>query len=76
MTASVPAGNDELRNRAFIDGFHFHGRLVGLDLGDNIARLDLVAFLDQPLGQIASFHGWRECGMVMLIGISLASPYL
>jgi hypothetical protein len=31
--------NDDLADRAFIDGFDFHGRLVGLDLGDDVAEL-------------------------------------
>ena len=54
--------DDDLRDRAFIDSLDLHGRLVGLDLGDHVARLDLVAFLDQPLGEIALFHGRRERG--------------
>ena len=40
--------HDDLGEHAFIDGFDFHGRLVGLDLGDHIAGLDRVALLLQP----------------------------
>ena len=52
--------NNQLGNRAFVHGFHFHGRLVGLDLGDHVTGCDLVAFLDQPFGQITLFHGGRK----------------
>jgi hypothetical protein len=51
------AGRHEDRfDHAFVDGFDFHRRLVGLDLGDHVAGLDGVAFLDQPLGQGPLFH--------------------
>jgi hypothetical protein len=43
-------------DHALVDGFDFHRRLVGLDLGDHVAGLDGVAFLDQPLGQGPLFH--------------------
>ena len=33
-------GHQDLRDRAFIDGFDFHRRLVGLDLRDHVAGLD------------------------------------
>ena len=52
--------NDDLGDRALVDGLDFHRRLVGLDLGDHVARRDLVAFLDQPLGEIALFHRGRQ----------------
>ena len=35
-------------NTPIIDGFHFHGRLVGLDLGQDVAGLDRVTFGFQP----------------------------
>ena len=36
--AEVTAVAEELDiDAAFVDGFHFHGRLVGLDLGDHVA---------------------------------------
>ncbi len=41
---------------AFIDRLDLHGRLVGLDLGDHVARLDRFAFLFQPAGQRALGH--------------------
>jgi hypothetical protein len=60
LDAFGAGGNDELGNDAFVDGFDFHRRLVGFDLGDHIAGLDRIAFLDQPLGEVALFHGRRE----------------
>src|SRR5262249_28591596 len=39
-----------------------HGGLVGLDLGDDVAGLDLVALLLDPLGEVALFHGGRQRG--------------
>ena len=47
---------------AFFDCFDFHGRLVGLDLSDHIARLDFIALFLQPAGKIAFFHGRRKRG--------------
>ena len=54
--------HDDLRERALVDRLDFHGRLVGLDLGDHVAGLDLVAFLLQPLGEVALLHRRRERG--------------
>ena len=54
--------HQDLRQRALIDGFDFHRRLVGLDLGDHVARLDRVAFLLQPLGERALLHRRRQRG--------------
>ena len=45
-----------------VDRLDLHGRLVGLDLGDDVARLDRVPLLLEPLGQVALFHGGRERG--------------
>src|SRR5579864_127921 len=50
----------DLGHDAVIDGFVFHGRLVGLDLGDDVAGLDRVAFLLEPLGEIALLHRGRQ----------------
>ena len=52
--------NDDLADLAFVDSFHFHGRLVGFDLGNDVAGGDGVAFLDVPFGELALFHGGRE----------------
>src|ERR1700729_3224546 len=46
---SGPFRDQDLAKRALIGGFDFHRRLVGFDLGDDIARLDGLALLLQPL---------------------------
>jgi hypothetical protein len=61
--------HQELRDRALIDGFDFHRRLVGLDLGDHVAGLDLVAFLHSHLARLPSSIVGDSAGMVMLIGM-------
>jgi hypothetical protein len=38
FTPSVPSGDEDLADRAFVDGFEFHRRLVGFDLGQDVAR--------------------------------------
>ena len=43
---------------ALIDGFHFHGRLIGLDLGDHVAGFHILPHLLQPFGEFALRHGW------------------
>ena len=45
---------------AFVDGLDLHGRLVGLDLGDDVAGLHRIAGLDQPFGERALLHGRRQ----------------
>ncbi|SPU46072.1 Uncharacterised protein [Brevundimonas diminuta] len=54
--------HQNLQHFALIDGFDFHRRLVGLDLGDDVARRDGVADLDVPFGQDALFHRRRQGG--------------
>ena len=53
-------GDQDPAERALIGRLDFHRRLVGLDLGDDIARLDRLAFLLQPLRKVALFHGGRQ----------------
>ena len=55
-------GHQDLGDRALVDRLDLHGRLVGLDLGDHVAGLDLVAFLLEPLGKVALFHRGRQRG--------------
>ena len=55
-------GNEDLRDRAFVDRLELHGRLVGLDLGEQISGGDGVAFLDQPFGERALLHRRRQSG--------------
>ena len=70
-TSSVPSGTRILAERALVDGLDLHGRLVGLDLGDDVAGLDRVAFLLQPFGELALLHRRRERGHQNLIGMGL-----
>jgi hypothetical protein len=53
---------EDLRDRAFVDRFELHRRLVGLDLGEDVAGLHLIAFLDQPFGERALLHRGAEGG--------------
>ena len=53
-------GNEDAAERAFVGGLHLHGGLVGLDFGEHIARLHLIAFLLVPLGEVALGHRRRE----------------
>ena len=54
--------HQNLAERAFVDRLHLHGGFVGLDLGDHVAGFDGVAFLLQPLGEIALLHRRRQRG--------------
>ena len=51
-----------LAHDALVHRLHFHSRLIGLDLSDDVAGLDGVADLLVPLGEIALGHGRRERG--------------
>ena len=53
-------GHEDAAERALVHRLHLHRRLVGLDLGEHVAGLDLVAFLLVPLGEIALGHGRRQ----------------
>ncbi len=55
-------GNDDLAERSLVGGLDLHRRLVGLDLGDHVARADFVALLLVPLGEVALGHGGRKGG--------------
>jgi hypothetical protein len=45
---------------ALVDRLDLHGRLVGLDFGQDVTRLDLVAFFDEPFGEFALGHRRRQ----------------
>ena len=55
-------GHENGGQRPLIDGFHFHGGLVGFDLGQHVAGLDIVTDFFQPFGKLALFHGGRQGG--------------
>ena len=54
--------HQNLSQRALVDRFHLHGSFVGLDFRDDVAGLDGVALLLEPLGKIALLHGRGERG--------------
>ena len=54
--------DQDLAERALVDRLDLHGRLVGLDLGDHVAGLDLVALALEPLGEVALLHRGRQRG--------------
>ena len=56
FTPSAPFRHQELADDAVVDGFEFHRRLVGLDLGQDIAGADGIALRHQPFDQIALLH--------------------
>ena len=62
FTSWVPSGTRILPIRPLVDRLDLHRRLVGLDLGDHVARLDGVALLLEPLGEVADLHGRRQGG--------------
>jgi hypothetical protein len=53
-------GNEDLLEPALIDRLDLHRRLVGLDLGDDVAGLDLLALVDEPLRECPLLHGGRQ----------------
>src|SRR4029453_2671253 len=55
-------GDEDLTDMAVIDGLDFHGRLVGLDLGNDVARAHGIALADMPFDELALLHGRRERG--------------
>jgi len=66
--------NKDFRDFAFVDRLELHRRLVGLDLGEDVARLHVVALLDQPFGERAFLHRRRQGGHLDLDGHKLGSP--
>ena len=55
-------GHQDLAELAVLGRLDLHGRLVGLDLGDEIAGAHLVALAHQPFGELALLHGGRKRG--------------
>jgi len=55
-------GHQDFADRPFVDGLEFHGRLVGFDLGQKVAGMDRIPFLDQPFGERAVLHRGGQGG--------------
>jgi hypothetical protein len=66
----------DLADHALVHGLEFHRGLVGLDLGEDVARVHGVAFLDQPFGERAVLHGGAERGHQDLGGHGRGSPFV
>ncbi len=60
--------NQDPAELALIRRLDLHGRLVGLDLGNDVTGLDGVAFLLQPFGEVALLHRGRQRGHQHLNG--------
>ncbi|MCY1227703.1 hypothetical protein D9M72_399890 [compost metagenome] len=56
LDALGAGGNQELADRAFVDGFDFHRRLVRLDFSDDVAGRHLVSLVLQPFRERAFLH--------------------
>ena len=52
--------HQDLAERAFVDRLDFHRGLVGLDLGDHVAGLHLVALALHPLGRGCPSPSWAK----------------
>jgi hypothetical protein len=59
LHALAAGRHQDLADLALVDGFHFHGRLVGLNLRDDVAGLHGLAFILEPLGEVALGHPAR-----------------
>jgi hypothetical protein len=55
-------GHEDGGQDPLIHRFHFHGRLIGFDLGNHVTGFHLVAGLLQPAGQLAFRHGGGKRG--------------
>ena len=58
----VARGMVDVHDRAVVERLHRHRGLVGLDVGQRVPFLDLVADLDQPLRDHAGLHRGTELG--------------
>ena len=60
-------GLGDLREEAVLHRLERHGRLVGLDVRDDVAGGDRVALLDLPLRDVTLGHRGRERGHTKLL---------
>ena len=51
-----PLGRKDFFQHAALDRLDLHGRLVGLDFGQDFASLDALALALQPFRQFAELH--------------------
>ena len=69
FTPSVPSWHQDLAERALVDGLDLHGRLVGLDLGDDVAGLDRSPSFFSHLARLPSVMVGDSAGIRILIGM-------
>ena len=50
-------GHQQFSDTALVHRLEFHGGLVGFDLREDVAGVNLIAFLDEPFCEFALFHG-------------------
>ena len=62
LDAFAAFGNQKRAHNAFVDGFKLHRGLIGFNLCNHIAGLNLIAFFDQPFRQRAFLHRRRQRG--------------
>jgi hypothetical protein len=53
------------------DGLDFHRRLIGLDLGEHIAGMNLVTLLFEPHMRFFRWSSWRYAGKGSRGGVAL-----
>src|SRR5262249_58998709 len=58
----LPGRNEDLAQNAGTERFHFDVGLVCLNLGQDVAALDPVPFLLEPLDDLAALHRVGELG--------------
>jgi hypothetical protein len=63
-------GDQDLAEGSLVDGFHFHGRLVGLDFGDHVAGGNAVALgFFSHLASLPSSMVGESAGIKISIGM-------
>ena len=58
--------HEDLGDLALVYGLELHRSLVGFDLGQDVTRFDVVAFLHQPFGKRPLLHRRRKRGHLEL----------
>ena len=61
-------GHEDLEEHAVVVGAQLHQRLVGLDLGQDVAVLEGVALLDDPARDRAALHRVGQAGHHEFVG--------
>eukprot|EP00955_Chlamydomonas_euryale_P117031 366450-Chlamydomonas_euryale.AAC.36 len=71
----TPSRHDDLCDKAVLLVFKCERRLVGLDLGEHVARLDLVPLRNRPTDNVATLHGGRQRRHVKSLRGTHAHPH-